>query len=206
MAKASKTARSNRNQVQRYILQAFNGMNVDESQNLVLESILDKAKQIDTPEEAKRFMDSNASKIEQTAARLDGKQYTAFSKACEYVYYAIGKGMAFMKKHWLKIVGLIALILVAMYGGKMLSFLGDKIFGFFDPYGRNVDKFKASAADAIASQEVSPSMQIKMGNALADDIERAGLPAAANEFNANLQNGTTRQRYGSTGGNLTAIR
>ena len=66
--------------------------------------------------------------------------------------------MAFMKKHWLKIVGLIALIIVAMYGGKMLSFLGDQIFGFFDPYGRNVNKFKASAADAIASQGVSPSM------------------------------------------------
>ena len=59
-----KIARSNKNLVQQYILYACNGMNVDESSNALLESLVDKAKTIDTPEEAKSFIDNNAAKIE----------------------------------------------------------------------------------------------------------------------------------------------
>lgn len=140
---------------------------LNENDQVLLESILDKAAGISSPDDVKNFMAKNEQNIAQAEQKLNGRQKTWFRKACDFIGYAIDKGMSFISKHWLTILKLIAIIMIGMWAKQLYPLVSNTIQKLFDA-NKNIGKaVKAANADIQAHSKQLDNLEKNVNDVVA---------------------------------------
>lgn len=135
----------------------------EDDKHKIVDAVSNETKDLKSPSQLNAFIASHEAQQKEAESKLSGKKKVVVTKAWDFLKYAAKKGVEFAKRHWKKILLLIAVCAIGWLGYSLFANIIDKLMNIWNIFDKN-------AASIMAPGEALQKAAAANGQSISDGI------------------------------------